>query len=194
MAHPYTQESIRKVFIELLDEKPITKISVKEISEKCEISRNTFYYYYPDIYAILKEVFSIELEKVIGNYNNTLSWEDSFIQATSFAIQHKKCIYHIYHSMQKEELEGFLYNIAGDVMKKFIESKNKDIGASNTTCDVITKFYQGALTQMTLQWVSNDCETDPTDLIHYIGTLFNGNIEASLKRGLTIPPLKTKTR
>ena len=194
MAHAYTQEYIRKVFIELLDEKPITKISVKEISEKCEISRNTFYYYYPDIYAILKEVFSIELDKVIGNYNNTLSWEESFIQATSFALQHKKCIYHIYHSMQKEDLEQFLYNIAGDVMKGFVLSKNKDIGASESTCDVIAQFYQGALTQMILQWISNNCETDPTDLINYIGYLFKGNIEVSLKRGLSSPPLKKTPR
>ena len=69
---------------------------------------------------------------------------------------------------------------------------HKEIGASKATCDVIAQFYQGALTQMILQWISNNCETDPTDLINYIGYLFNGNIESSLKRGLTIPPIKNK--
>ncbi len=94
MAHAYTKELIRQAFIECLDKKPIAAISVKEIADRCEISRNTFYYYYQDIYAVLSDIFHMELEKVLGQYSTTKSWEESFIQATSFALEHRKCIYH----------------------------------------------------------------------------------------------------
>lgn len=188
MAHAYTKNLIREKLIECLDQKPITQISVKEISEACEISRNTFYYYYQDIYAVLSDIFSIELNRVIGQYGATGSWEESFIWATRFAMDHRRCIYHVYHSMQREELERYLYHISGDVMLRFVQSQNQDIGAPEDTCQVIAEFYQGALTQMVIQWITTDMKEDPAQYIRYVGTLFEGNIVRSLQKGLNTQP------
>ena len=189
MAQAYTKNLIREKLIEALDVKPISQISVKEISEACEISRNTFYYYYQDIYAVLTDILERDLERVISKFSDTGSWEESFIWATSFAMEHRKCIYHIYHSMQREELERYLYNISGDVMTRFVNSQNREIGASEYTCKVIAEFYQGALTQMVIQWISSDLENDPERYIRYVGLLFDGNIERSLRNGLHTEPL-----
>lgn len=89
MAYAYTKNRIRKEVADSLDKKPISQISVKEIAEVCEISRNTFYYYYQDIYDVLSDIFQIELDRVIGKFSITGSWEESFILATSFAMEHK---------------------------------------------------------------------------------------------------------
>lgn len=188
MAHAYTKNLIREKVVDSLDKKPIAQISVKEIAEACEISRNTFYYYYQDIYAVLSDIFQLELDRVIGKYSVTGSWEESFILATSFAMEHRRCIYHVYHSMQREELEQYLFHISGDVMLRFVLAQNKEIGASEYTCNVIAQFYQGALTQMILQWVSSDMKEDPARYIRYVGALFDGNIAKSLERGLHTQP------
>lgn len=186
MAHAYTKNLIREKVVELLDKKPISQISVKEIAAACEISRNTFYYYYQDVYDVLSDIFQIEMERVVGKYNVTGSWEESFIWATNFAMEHRRCIYHVY-SMQREELERYLYHIAGDVMLRFVLSQNKEIGASEYACKAIAQFYQSALTQMILQWVSSNMKEDPAQYIRYVGALFEGNIVRSLQKGLRIP-------
>lgn len=188
MAYAYTKNLIRKEVVDSLDKKPISQISVKEIAEACEISRNTFYYYYQDIYDVLSDIFQIELDRVIGKFSITGSWEESFILATSFAMEHKRCVYHIYHSMQREELERYLYHISGDVMLRFVQAQNQNIGASEYTCQVIAQFYQGALTQMVLHWVATDMKEDPARYIRYVGALFDGNIVQSLQRGLHTQP------
>lgn len=41
----FTKEIIAKTFTELLDEKPMSKITVKDIVERCGVNRNTFYYH-----------------------------------------------------------------------------------------------------------------------------------------------------
>ena len=41
-----TKNAIRRSFIELLAERPFDKISVRDIAERSEVTRNTFYYYY----------------------------------------------------------------------------------------------------------------------------------------------------
>ena len=120
MAHQYTKKIIREEFIKILNERPLNKITVKDIASACDINRNTFYYYYTDIYAILSEIFQTELQIVIDEYNDTLSWEESCIVATKFSLQNKTAIYHVYNSMQKEELEDYLFNVSGNIMSRYV--------------------------------------------------------------------------
>jgi AcrR family transcriptional regulator len=45
----YTRNEIKTAFILLLDERPFTKITVKDVVLKCGVNRNTFYYYFRDL-------------------------------------------------------------------------------------------------------------------------------------------------
>lgn len=47
-------------FWTLLNEKSLDKITVKDVIELAEINRNTFYYHFEDLYALLYTVFSEE--------------------------------------------------------------------------------------------------------------------------------------
>ncbi len=51
----YTKMVIRNSFIALLKQKPISKISIKEICEDADINRATFYSHYTDQYDLLKK-------------------------------------------------------------------------------------------------------------------------------------------
>lgn len=47
------KQAIIDAFWELLEEKPLSKITVKDIVERCQINRNTFYYHFRDIPLLL---------------------------------------------------------------------------------------------------------------------------------------------
>lgn len=49
----YTRQVIENVFLALLKQKPLGKITVREICEKAEINRSTFYKHYEDIYFLM---------------------------------------------------------------------------------------------------------------------------------------------
>jgi len=42
----YTKSVVKRSLLELMQVKPISKISVSEICKKADINRNTFYHYY----------------------------------------------------------------------------------------------------------------------------------------------------
>ncbi|WP_313758391.1 TetR/AcrR family transcriptional regulator [Tissierella sp.] len=186
MAQQYTRKIIREVFIKMLNERPLNKITVKDIASACEINRNTFYYYYTDIYALLAEIFQAELQTVIDEYNDTLSWEESFIVATKFALENKRAIYHVYNSMQREELVNYIYNVSGNVMSRYVEKVSDGISAYSGDRELIASFYQCALTEMVLRWIASGMKEDPDIIIRRIGKLFDGNIELSLKRSASL--------
>ncbi|MCD8230943.1 MAG: TetR/AcrR family transcriptional regulator [Clostridiales bacterium] len=51
-----TQDVLKKGLVELLLEKPIQQITVKELTEYVNINRGTFYLYYDDIYDLLEQI------------------------------------------------------------------------------------------------------------------------------------------
>lgn len=72
----YTKMILRDSFIKLLTDKPISKISIKEICELADINRSTFYSHYKDQYDLL---FQIEQEVIeeINNYLKNYYFNDS---------------------------------------------------------------------------------------------------------------------
>ena len=64
-----TQKIIKEAMIELLEEKPLHKIKVKELCEKAGINRATFYNNFEDIYNLYEKLendFFENYEKVIA--------------------------------------------------------------------------------------------------------------------------------
>lgn len=188
MAHRYTRNMIRSVFMDMLEERPLDEITVTDLVNRCEINRKTFYYYYSDLYAVISELFEEEVERAAKAVGEGESWEKGFLTAVEIAEVHRRAIYHIYHSMSREELERYLSTIAGKIMERYVERESKDIAAHPADKRIITMFYQSALTQIVLSWIADGMRQDARDLIDRMGMLFDGNIALSLKRSEALPP------
>lgn len=52
----YTQHAIKRAFLSLLKEKPVNKITVKEVCELAELNRATFYAHYSDCFALMESI------------------------------------------------------------------------------------------------------------------------------------------
>lgn len=61
----YTQRILKESFLSLLREKPVNKITVKEVCELAELNRATFYAHYSDCFALLENIEQ-ELLDVFG--------------------------------------------------------------------------------------------------------------------------------
>lgn len=182
MAKNYTKELIRKEFIDLLNKKPIHNVTVTELARKCDIERKTFYYHYENLTELVKEIFQEELSMVVEEFNETLSWEDSFILAAKFILDNKRAIKHLYQSDYREDVEKYVFLIAGEIMYKYVERASEDTDAKDVDKKLIAYFYQCALSSALIQWVATDMKTDPTIMTNRIGKLMDGNIFMSLKR------------
>lgn len=182
MSQNYTKDLIRKEFINLLNKKPIHSVTVTELAKKCQIERKTFYYHYENLTELVKEIFEEELAIVIEEFNETLSWEDSFILAAKFILDNKKAIKHMYESDYKADVEKYVFSIAGEIMNKYVSLVAKETKAKDIDVKLIAYFYQCALSSSLIQWVASGMKTDPVALTNRIGKLMDGNILLSLKR------------
>lgn len=60
-----TKERIRDAFFDLYAIKKIERISIKEITEKAQLNRGTFYVYYKDIYDLLEKTEDELIEELV---------------------------------------------------------------------------------------------------------------------------------
>lgn len=103
-----TRKNIINAFLELRAKKPLEKISIKELSEKAEINKATFYLHYRDIYN-LSEVLENEL---IENIISSIEHPDAVIsdpqlsvkELTTAFISHKTLIDIIFSDERKSVL------------------------------------------------------------------------------------------
>ena len=91
----FTKKAIVETFLELLKEHSLDKITVKDIVEKCGINRNTFYYYYQDIYDLIDDVFDIETKKVLEDEKQYESWYEELLRVALFVVENRQAILHI---------------------------------------------------------------------------------------------------
>lgn len=60
----YTRMVIKASFLSILKEKPISKITIKEICERADINRATFYAHFTDTYGLLQHIETEFLEDI----------------------------------------------------------------------------------------------------------------------------------
>ena len=90
-----TKNAIRQSFMELLAERSIDKITIGDIAQRSEITRNAFYYYYQDIYALVEDIFALELEHFAQQAASYASWQDAFRVAITFALDNRRAVLHM---------------------------------------------------------------------------------------------------
>lgn len=127
----YTKMFLKEALISLLHEKPISKITIKELCEKAEINRSTFYTHYQDQYDLLEQIKQ-EL------FNNSLLYIDSIKENTSES-QFKQTILEMLHNItENKDLVYVLWGKYGDMsfQEQLIEIfKDKVINFMNTSND-----------------------------------------------------------
>lgn len=64
-----TKRAIRSAFCELIKEKPLEKITVREIAERAEINKTTFYAHYETVYDLVDQLEQEAVAEVISQLN-----------------------------------------------------------------------------------------------------------------------------
>lgn len=178
----FTERAIIDSFIKLLNLRPLDKITIKDIVEDCGINRNTFYYHFEDIPSLVKSILDAETQKAFLGHENVISWEDSFLEASQFAIQNKKVVYHIYNSVRREAVEQYLNSIANEVMRQYVEQEAEGLKVSEEDKLLLISFYRSALVGMIVEWLNTGMKYEPKIVVKKLGEMLQGNIQTALKR------------
>ena len=179
-----TKRAITESFMKLINQVPFDKITVKEIVEDCGVNRNTFYYHYSDIYALLDEILENETRRVLTEKLTESSWRDAILESCSFALKNKKGIYHIYNSLSRRKIDAYLYQVMGHIMYDFVKKQAEGIPVKEEDLRLIADFYKCAFVGLILQWLDNSMKQDPEYIVDKIFSYLEGNTRNMLENAV----------
>lgn len=107
----FTKQAIEASFIKLLNQRPLNQITVKDVVEDCGVNRNTFYYHFRDLHALIEELVTEEANAIIGRYPAIASIEQCMDVAVEFAMTNKRAVLHIYNSTDRNLFEKYLMQV-----------------------------------------------------------------------------------
>lgn len=182
----FTKKAIIDTFVKILNEKPLSKITVKEIIEECEINRNTFYYYFEDIYTLVDYLFRTEIQKLqeVTDTSDTLS--DVCENVLDLLKNNKRALKHIYESSNRDQLERYFSKALDKAMLDFIRNIFKDIDAAEDDIQFLACYHKYALVGFIIDWLANDNDEELVSLLKRISLLSEESIRNNLKKSIEI--------
>ena len=139
-----TEELIIKTFLELIEEKPLDKITIQDIADACGINRNTFYYHFDDIYSLIDTIFKARLNTIETMFEEGVSWDECSKVAVNFLIENRRAIRHIAFSMSRSQLDHCLFVVFKKIFTEYLLD-NFIVDISDEKFDDLILFYTYAV-------------------------------------------------
>lgn len=178
----FTRRAIMESFMRLVGKKPLDKITVKDIVEDCEITRNTFYYHFQDIYDLTAEVFRNEFSNIIQRRGSQGNWSDQLWDIALFARENRSAILHIYNSARQAELVRVFERSADEYMLQIVRSYPEAAGVAEEDIRLIAALLRCSIMGVARNWLDKGMREDPSPVMDRAKQLFEGLIPAALCR------------
>ncbi|MDF9824035.1 AcrR family transcriptional regulator [Breznakia sp. PF5-3] len=163
----YTKMVIQESLLQLIKEKPIAKISIKELCEKADVNRGTFYNHYQDVYDVLDNIQSKVSKEIIESV--TVYLQSTKKQITDFSLylfEYLDKNREIFKILLSKNANGDfidnIYFLVQDTVMKDWKQKNPKI--DDKTLKMMFHYIAYGSISILQLWIENDLQTTPEEM------------------------------
>ena len=166
---------IADTFTHMLDTEDLDKITVKSLIEKCQISRQTFYYHFHDIMDVLDWAFKQATQELTERSLNVENQMDAVSFFVSFVTANRRKFERLLYSRKWVQIEGMLVESAMMYLDALMRTKAPDLAISYDDREVLLRFYAGGMVSVLLQYAGIN-HVNEEKLIFQIQKIITGKL------------------
>lgn len=160
-----TKRMLTAALKRLMAQKPLGKISIREITESCGMNRQTFYYHFEDIYDQVRWMYQQDALALLEEQEGVLVWQDSLLRLFHYLEENRAVCLCTLDSISHEQLRRFCYADIYDFFHHIIDALEKDIGSDEKYKNFLTHFYVTALAGIVEGWLRGRLTESPEELV-----------------------------
>lgn len=149
-----TEKAIQEAFLDVLNERPLSRISVKDITDRCGVNRNTFYYHFKDVPDLFERLCQSEFDNIVIQHPSVSSLDECIEACMHIARDHKRAIYHIYYSTCRETYVDSLWRISEYVVSKYADTVFPDAPLTDSDRLLFIRYFKCTLFGLTVDWIT----------------------------------------
>ena len=155
-----TKRALAQAIKELMNEKPLVKISIADIVDRCQMNRQSFYYHFRDKYDLVNWIFYTELITELQNSPNKDEYEE-LKNICRYLYDNRA----FYINALKFTGQNSFYEYFGEVIYQLLKvAFNESFGNSDQS-DFNAMFYADALRACIFRWLTSGAKMPPDELV-----------------------------
>lgn len=179
-----TKKAIYRAFAQLLSEKNINDITIKDIADRADINRKTFYNYYDGIYELTDEIENKiidSFEKVIRehNVNELLHNPNKMFDELVKIINSDFDFYQ--HLISVESNSNLVSKLFISLKSRAKEVISEYSVLNDATLDIVLDFVVSGMFTVFQRWFNSSKEHSLDDMAKIVATLSYNGINGLLK-------------
>ena len=183
-----TKRALEQSLKNLLQQKPLSKITISDITEDCGISRMTFYYHFKDIYDLVEWACAEDAARALQNKKTYDTWQQGFVQIFHAVRENKVFVMNVYRCVNREQVEKYLIPLTDQLIMGVITERAAGMTVREADQQFIAQVYSYAFVGIMLDWIRNDMRADPEELVNRLAMVIHGDITQALERFRTDRP------
>ena len=173
----------------LMAQKSMDKITIAELTNLCNIRRQSFYYHFEDIYDLLRWMIENEAISLLKQQEGALLWKEGLLQLFRYLEENRTVCLCALKSVGRDHLRRFFEADIYAIIHRTIEQLTENIGVHNNLdsfvdVEMLTHFYVVALAGMIESWLLGEIDRTPEQLIQFVDVILNDQINGAAARVL----------
>lgn len=177
-----TKRAIEQSLKNLLLKKPLTKITINDIAEDCSINRMTFYYHFKDIYDLVEWICMEDAKRALEENKSYDTWQQGLLQIFEVVRDNKAFVMNVYRCVHQEQLEKYVKPQVDRLVLGIINEEIGIMSVKETDKEFIARIYSYVFVGVMLDWIKDDMQADPKQIVQRLGILMKGTIGEALSR------------
>lgn len=177
-----TKRALEQSLKNLLLKKPLTKITISDITEDCGINRMTFYYHFKDIYDLVEWACLEDAKRALDEKKTYDTWQQGLLQIFEAVQENKPFILNVYRCVHREQVEKYLQPLVDQLMLDVIQEESASMMIREEDKQFIAKIYAYIFIGVMLDWIKDDMREASQEIVARLVKLLRGSVTAALRR------------
>ena len=182
-----TKQQLARALKELMQEKPFDRITIRDLTERCSIRRQTFYYHFQDIYDLLCWIFQQEFLPLLQNQEGPRLWQNGLLQLFHYLDDNRSICRNALRAEGRPYLKRFFESEVNNIIHNAVEQIGTDAGILHTIAtekDVqrMTQFYSISYTAILESWLNGELDYTPEEMVAFADQMIQDHIRGARAR------------
>ena len=173
----FTRRAIKETFLKLLNQRPLNQITVKDIVEDCGINRNSFYYHFEDLPALVEEMVEEQVQNLIQQHPTVSSVEECADAVIELVMENKRAVYHIYNSLSRDVFERHLMDGCEYIVSTYLKAEFAGKPIDPADLDALIRLHKCACFGSVIDWLNGGMKDDIADYFRRVCALQKSGLD-----------------
>lgn len=151
-----TKKVLAYAMKDLMRQRPLSKITVGDICDACDMNRKSFYYHFRDKYDLVNWIFYTDFFEEYQQQDSALAPVDALERFCLFFQKNQA----FYRSALKQTGQNSFYEYLGDVLRPLMSGRLKAYFAHDEHFDFYVDFFVNIYRDAVARWLMDGCKIE----------------------------------